>query len=108
MVTQNNRLFIILFSTGLLLLIPLIAMQFTDQVNWSLSDFAVMGVLLISTGLICEFVLRKVNKTSPSNCSLSNHFNNPLPYLGRACSRYLWDTFRRKLNCVTYQSINAL
>jgi hypothetical protein len=38
-------------------------MQFTNEVNWDLSDFVVMGVLLLGTGLLCELVLRKVKKT---------------------------------------------
>jgi len=35
-------------------------MQFTDDVNWTLLDFIVAGVLLLGTGLMCEIVLRKV------------------------------------------------
>jgi len=62
MITQNKRFIIILLSIPLLLLIPLIAMQFTSQVNWSPFDFLVMGILLLSTGLITELVLRKVKK----------------------------------------------
>ena len=59
---QNKRLFIIVLTVALLLLIPLIAMQFTDEVNWTLLDFVVAGVLLLGTGLLCELVMRKVNK----------------------------------------------
>lgn len=33
-----------------LLLLPLVAMQFTSEVNWTGSDFAVMGVML---GTVC-------------------------------------------------------
>jgi bacteriorhodopsin len=44
----------------ILLSIPLIAMQFTDEVNWTIMDFIVAGILLFGTGLICELVLRKV------------------------------------------------
>jgi len=47
----------------ILLLIPLIAMQFTDEVNWTPFDFLVMGMLLTGTGLICEFILRRVTGT---------------------------------------------
>lgn len=61
---KNKRFIGILTAIVLLLFIPLIAMQFTDEVNWALSDFVVMGVLLIGTGLLCELVLRKVGKTS--------------------------------------------
>jgi hypothetical protein len=62
MITQNKRLIGILLAVGLLLLIPLIAMQFTTEVNWTLSDFVVMGILLLGTGLMCELVMRKVKK----------------------------------------------
>ena len=62
MITQNKRLFGIVISVAILLLIPLIAMQFSDQVNWKLADFVIAGVLLLGTGLICEFVMRKVKK----------------------------------------------
>ena len=56
----NKRLKIILLMAGIISLIPLIAMLFTSEVNWTLSDFIVMGALLLGTGLLCEFVLRKV------------------------------------------------
>lgn len=62
MITQNKRLFGIMTSAAVLLLIPLIAMQFSDEVNWKLADFIIAGVLLLGTGLICEFVMRKVKK----------------------------------------------
>ena len=58
--TQNRRLTGILLAVAFILLIPLTAMQFTDEVNWSLFDFVVAGVLLLGTGLLCEFVMRKV------------------------------------------------
>ena len=61
---KNKRLIGIVLSAAAILLIPLIAMQFTDEVNRTLSDFVVTGVLLLGTGLICEFVLRKINKAS--------------------------------------------
>lgn len=47
-----------------LLLIPFIAMQFTNEVNWSFFDFVVMGILLLGAGLLCELALRKVSKIS--------------------------------------------
>jgi hypothetical protein len=62
MIMQNKRLLGILLTVALLLLIPFIAMQFTNEVNWSLFDFVIMGVLLLTTGLICELVMRKVKK----------------------------------------------
>jgi hypothetical protein len=62
MKSPNKRLIIIMMAVAIILCIPLIAMQFTDEVNWTLSDFVVMGLLLLSTGLLCELVLRKVTK----------------------------------------------
>lgn len=59
---KNKRLKIILAAVPILLLIPFIAMQFTEEVNWTSLDFVLMGIILLSTGLLSEFVLRKVNK----------------------------------------------
>jgi hypothetical protein len=61
---KNKRLICIVLAVTFLLLIPFIAMQFTDEVNWSLLDFVVMGILLLGTGFIYEFVLRTVKKTT--------------------------------------------
>lgn len=63
MITQNKRLFAIVLTVMLLLAAPLVAMQFTSEVNWDETDFIVAGVLLLGTGLTCELVLRKVKKT---------------------------------------------
>jgi len=62
MIMQNKRLIGIVLTVTLLLLIPLIAMQFTNEVNWSPFDFIVAGVLLYGTGLLIELVIRKVTK----------------------------------------------
>ena len=60
MITQNKRLIGIVLAVVLILLMPLITMQFTNEVNWNLFDFVVMGSLLLGTGLMCELVVRKV------------------------------------------------
>jgi Trk-type K+ transport system membrane component len=60
MITKNKRLVGIVLTVALLLLIPLIAMQFIQEVDWSLLDFVTAGVLLLGTGLLCELVIRKV------------------------------------------------
>ncbi|WP_044219040.1 hypothetical protein [Chitinophaga pinensis] len=64
MMTQNKRLAGIIFTAALLLLVPLVAMQFTAEVKWSFSDFLVAGFLLFGTGLLLELILRKVRATS--------------------------------------------
>lgn len=63
MLTKNKRLIGIMVTTALLLSIPLIAMQFTDDVKWGPLDFFIMGLLLLGTGFMCEFILRKIKKT---------------------------------------------
>ena len=59
---QNKRLIVILITATILLCLPFIAMQLTHEVNWTAFDFAMMGILLFGTGLIYEFLLRKVKK----------------------------------------------
>lgn len=54
--------FRIFLATGIILLLPLIAMQFTDEVAWDLSDFIVMGGLLFGVGISYEFVARGSEK----------------------------------------------
>lgn len=49
-------------ATALILMIPLVAMQFTAEVDWTLSDFVIMGVLLFVTGLLLEIAVRKTSK----------------------------------------------
>ena len=51
---------LILTTAAILLSIPYIAMQFTTEVDWNITDFAIMGVLLFGTGLLCELVMRTV------------------------------------------------
>ena len=60
---KNKILKNILLIVGSLLLIPLIAMQFTDEVNWTALDFVIAGALLLVTGLIFDLVMRKVKNT---------------------------------------------
>jgi len=60
MITQNKRWIGILGSASLILLVPLIAMQFTNEVKWELSDFIIAGILLFGTGLMLEMFMRKI------------------------------------------------
>jgi len=41
-------------------MIPLMAMQFTDDVNWSIFDFVVMGFLLLFFSLGIDITMKKV------------------------------------------------
>ena len=50
----------LLYSIPFVILsIPLMAMQFTKEVNWTISDFLVMGILLFTTVFTIDFVLKK-------------------------------------------------
>jgi hypothetical protein len=44
---------------ALLLLLPLVAMQFTREVNWTAFDFVVAAVLFGSVGLAFELIVRR-------------------------------------------------
>lgn len=59
--TKNKRLSLVVGAVAGLLLIPFIAMQFTNEVNWSPFDFGIAAFLLLGTGLVIEFILRKTN-----------------------------------------------
>lgn len=59
-----KSLLLLALATGLLLLIPLVAMQFTQEVNWTFSDFVFAGVLLFGTGLTYLLIARKWNSTA--------------------------------------------
>lgn len=57
---KNKRIPIILGTVALLLLVPAVAMRFTDEVDWSTADLLLAGTLLLSAGLALDLVLRKV------------------------------------------------
>jgi hypothetical protein len=46
-------------ATAFILLVPLVAMQITDEVDWGLADFVFAGALLAGTGLLLELAVRK-------------------------------------------------
>jgi len=62
--TLTKSLLRVALATAFLLLIPLVAMQFTREVVWALSDFIIAGVLLFGTGLTYVVVSRLGNTTS--------------------------------------------
>lgn len=54
----------IALATALLLLIPLVAMQFTREVVWTLADFVFAGVVFFGAGLTYVLIARKWNNTA--------------------------------------------
>ncbi|ATB38715.1 hypothetical protein CYFUS_004150 [Cystobacter fuscus] len=49
---------------GALLLLPLVAMQFTDEVKWDGADFAFFGALLLGVGGTYELLARKTGSAA--------------------------------------------
>ena len=54
----SRQVYIIILTTSFLL-IPIVAMQYTDDVEWTSRDFAIMAILLIAVGLSLDFAYRK-------------------------------------------------
>ncbi len=62
MTTPNKRVIGILLTIIGILLVPLIGMQFSSGIDWSLSDFVIIGVILAVAGLLFEIVMRTAGK----------------------------------------------
>jgi len=56
---KNKNIIGIALATAFILLLLLLAMQFTDEVVWDLADFAFAGALLFGAGLTYELAARK-------------------------------------------------
>jgi hypothetical protein len=64
MAAQNRRFVIMLLGITCILLFPLVAMQFTREVNWSPADFGIVGALLLGACITFEFLARRFSGTS--------------------------------------------
>jgi hypothetical protein len=54
---RRKRVTLILLLCAGILLVPLIAMQFTTEVDWTLQDFLVAAILLFGAGIGIELTL---------------------------------------------------
>lgn len=60
---QGRHIAFIAAVTAAVLAVPLVAMRFSDEVAWTLSDFIVAGALLFGAGLTYEFLASRTRST---------------------------------------------
>jgi hypothetical protein len=46
------------------LMIPLVLMQFSDEMQWGTFDFVIFGILLMSVGFLYAYLLQKVTNVA--------------------------------------------
>lgn len=49
------------FNPLLLLIIPLIGMNLTDEIDWTLSDFIISGLILLVFSLTINFIILRIS-----------------------------------------------
>lgn len=58
-IIMQNKVFVwIALGAAAILVVPLVAMQFTNEVDWDLSDFIMIGILLFGAGFLFVHVAR--------------------------------------------------
>ncbi len=60
----NNNLARYGLITILILMVPLVAMQFSEDVDWGIFDFVIIGMLIFGTGLIYELLTKKLKNNN--------------------------------------------
>ena len=58
----NRRRIMAWGAAALLLALPWVAMQFTNEVAWDVADFVIFGSLLLVAGGACELAVRKSDR----------------------------------------------
>ena len=61
-VSQRSAFYVVATVALSILLIPFLAMEFTDEVSWDIADFAVMGFLLFSMGCLFVIISRRTQR----------------------------------------------
>jgi hypothetical protein len=57
---QLKDIGLVLAGTAAILMLPMLGMRFSEEVNWTLADFVLMGALLSGTGVMLMLVARNV------------------------------------------------
>lgn len=68
--TNKRRLVLISFA-AVLLMIPAIAMQFSNEVHWTILDFGVAAILLFGLALLLDILLKKFKTTKKRLLSIA-------------------------------------
>lgn len=63
-IMNHLNLFRIVAVVAAILTVPLITMQFSDEVRWTLFDFVAAGVFLLGTGMAFELIARKATTSA--------------------------------------------
>ena len=69
---MKHRELILPFSLLLLLLIPFIGRQYSNEVKWSLNDFLIMGVILFSFGVTINKIINNIGSFDKRVILISN------------------------------------
>lgn len=62
--TPARSLLLILLTTGLVLTVPLIAMQFSEDMNWNTFDFAALAVVVLGAATVFTLAASRVRDLS--------------------------------------------
>lgn len=60
MIVKKNNVVVLLSIVGMLLFVPLIAMQFTNEVDWDFPDFLIAAILMFVLGFSLINVWRRI------------------------------------------------
>ena len=60
---SKKSFYLIVSATAAVLLIPLVAMQLTNEVSWNIGDFVVAGTLLLGSGYLYEVLTKTSSST---------------------------------------------
>lgn len=61
---QKQRIIRSILVAELVLLVPLIAMQFSDEWDWKVTDFIIIGILLAGVGFAYQLIVNGVKNNS--------------------------------------------
>lgn len=63
-VKPHNYVIRPIIGTVLILLVPLVAMQFSEEAQWELPDFVIISALLFSAGLAYELIVARLRNSN--------------------------------------------